>query len=583
MKIIFFSPNAFIDLHAVPEAIVSKALAEKGHDVFHINCNGILSEYCISMNAAGIQHFDTQDKKKNICNSCKSKCKEISNEFDQKNIFIESFINDDDLNLIDNILKSVNQDNWFEFKYESIPIGKYAAYELVLNEKIKSYKLTEIQWQKYKIDLHNALKVNIAFKKIFIKYTPDRVVIYNNLYSVNSVVCAISNNFGISCYTLHAGGHHVQMYSQITIFKGRGTRRYTPYSEAWQKIKEKPLSKQEIRNVALHINELLSATSPWVYSTKSTNKTSYELLSFFKIKNNQKIALVTMSSEDEKFAGSLVDVPHQRGEPIFKTNLEWITFLVKWATERPEVKLIIRVHPREFPNKRESVLSQQSKVLKEYFVNLPKNVVVNWPDDDISLYDLFKIVDVGLNSSSTAGLEMLLFGIPVVIINENQLVPYPIELNHFGNNKKEYIEKINFALKMPWSITNVIRSFRWLSFVHNVESINICNNYSKINKNLGSKFYKLFFSKKKINKKISTEFEFNSNVTGDSAWLTYAIENDESSHICEYVSQGKYLSGLSYKNERKIINDQLNKIYSRFIKNDDIFKQKIRKYKTHLK
>ena len=79
--------------------------------------------------------------------------------------------------------------------------------------------------------------------------------------------------------------------------------------------------------------------------------------------------------------------------------MDWIKFTVEWVSSRPDLFLIIRVHPREFPNKRESVTSEQAIALSKFFEHLPKNVAINWPSDSISLHDLIRITDVGLNAT----------------------------------------------------------------------------------------------------------------------------------------------------------------------------------------
>src|SRR5690606_6941171 len=93
--------------------------------------------------------------------------------------------------------------------------------------------------------------------------------------------------------------------------------------------------------------------------------------------------------------------------------------------------LIIRVHPREFPNKRDSLKSDHALELEQTLSELPENVRVNWPSDNISLYDLAQIMDVCLNSWSTAGKEMGTLGIPVVLYSAD-LVFYPADLNYLA-------------------------------------------------------------------------------------------------------------------------------------------------------
>jgi hypothetical protein len=577
MKILFFSPYALIDVHAIPDALLAKSLRYAGHETLHVSCDGLFNSYCIAMSAVGLGYFDDQVKKDAICRNCKVKRDKINSTFEAPSTHLEKYLAADDFQLADSICAKATPENWFDFEYDGIDVGKYAAYELVLNDKINSKAFTADQWRKYQVDLRNALCVLIGIRKIFDEFRPERVVMYNNLYSANSTVCAVAEQRGVKYYSLHAGGHHVHMRSHITIYRGRGSRRLTPYGQAWKDVQGRPLSPAEIDKVNLHIRELLLAKSPWVYSIKSVNMKSEDLRTFFHAREDQKVLLVTMSSEDEKFAGSLVDIPHQRGEPIFKSYFEWISFLVEWAAKRPDIMLIIRVHPREFPNKRERVLSAQAKIQKDYFVDLPENVKVNWPEDNISLYDLLKIVDLGLNSSSTAGLDMVLFGIPVVIIDENQLIPYPRDLNIFAENKDDYVEKIEQSLSLPWDLKRVIHAYRWLSFLYQIEEIDISDGYFPKRKGFVNWAQRILSRVSIMNKSISGSFEFKTQMLANHKWLIYAIENGEESHIESFVAALLKQPQESEQIETSLILKCLKQFYKAFSEGDQTFQKKVAK------
>ena len=283
---------------------------------------------------------------------------------------------------------------------------------------------------------------------------------------------------------------------------------------------------------------LLDAKSPWVYSLKSNKKSESYLKNYFGILPNQKVLVATMSSEDERFGADTVKTIPPFQNPIFITNFDWINYLIELVKNEPSFFLIIRVHPREFPNKREQVTSKQAKILELKFVNLPSNIKVNFPKDNISLHDLIKITDVCLNSTSTSGLEFLLFGIPVVIYDRKQLFSYGRELNLIADSIEEYKMKIIEATNSGKNILNIINAYRWLSYRNEVASISIKDSYRYIyypkiiNKIflLFEKFYiknRLdFFIFKYIYKNYKTD-KINKN-------LNIAIEKSLQSHLDEF-------------------------------------------------
>ena len=162
---------------------------------------------------------------------------------------------------------------------------------------------------------------------------------------------------------------------------------------------------------------------------------------------------------------------------MFESQIAWIHKLVEWAKSRDDVFLIVRVHPRDFPNKREKVLSQQAALLRSALSELPSNAKVNWPEDSLSLHDIAKITDVCLNATSTAGLELLLLGIPTVIHDTDQLYSYPPNLNLCADSVDEYFGKIDDALAAGKSAGHVIDAFRWLAFKFDVVAMDISEAY----------------------------------------------------------------------------------------------------------
>jgi hypothetical protein len=219
----------------------------------------------------------------------------------------------------------------------------------------------------------------------------------------------------------------------------------------------------------------MSGKNPFTYSQGiSATDTDY-IRSFFGISESQKICVATLSSEDEYFAAELIGaIPDVSTGAAFVANqYEWLTLLIDFFGKNLDLALIIRVHPREFPNKRDSVTAESVKKLKQLFNNLPSNVKVNWPDDGISIYALADKTDLLLNWRSTVGVEFLALGIPVLVPSCSNLLSYPIELNHLGASALEYENLILQLVNENWSMTNVYNAYRWMTFLSNFAALPI--------------------------------------------------------------------------------------------------------------
>lgn len=578
MRVLLFSPNAFITVHALPEALVAEALQNNHIELIKVGCDGLYSDYCLSMSAAGIWPHDNHELKEQVCVKCRRNKLEINKHFNFKNIEISDYLDSTAIDEINKIVASIDTDNWLDFVYDSIPVGRFAAYEFLLSYKLNSTSLSIEQFSAYKIQLINSLKTLFAGKRIFEIFKPDRFVVYHGLYSINRIMGAIALQNKIPFYSLHAGSHLLHRMSEMTIFSGVKSQYLTGKHAAWPDYKKRNLSQVQVKRVEEHIQELIDASNVLVYSLRSGILNSENLKKFFKIDEDQKIILALMSSADENYAGTIVGALPPVSGSIFATQLEWIEELISWAKLHPEVFIIIRVHPREFPNKRENVLSEQAKALKEHFSTLPGNVRVNWPEDEIPLHDLLKIVDLGLNGSSTAGLEVLLHGIPVIIHDAQRLIAYPADLNICPQDKVEYFLSIKNALRDGRAPHHIYNVYKWFSYRSEVVAIDISDGY---------RLEKPRIYKRVINKVLrELKLERNSldglvtkrkSPLKNQNWLVHAISKNQESHIQDYMRSLANGNEPSDKESMKLVEVSIKRVFNLIAIKDQDFIRKVSK------
>ncbi len=100
------------------------------------------------------------------------------------------------------------------------------------------------------------------------------------------------------------------------------------------------------------------------------------------------------------------------GRQIFsKSMAEWISRTVQYFAGRPDVQLVIRVHPGEVLVHGTSMMDVVHQVLRR----MPEHVRLIGPKDKINTYDLMEVADLGLVYTTTVGMEMAMNGIPVIV------------------------------------------------------------------------------------------------------------------------------------------------------------------------
>jgi hypothetical protein len=100
------------------------------------------------------------------------------------------------------------------------------------------------------------------------------------------------------------------------------------------------------------------------------------------------------------------------GRAIFSQSMTgWIERVVPFFANRPEVQLVVRIHPAESWTVGPSLVETIRKVLPE----LPPHIHLIGPEEKINTYDLMEITDLALVYTTSAGLEMATWGIPVLV------------------------------------------------------------------------------------------------------------------------------------------------------------------------
>ena len=101
----------------------------------------------------------------------------------------------------------------------------------------------------------------------------------------------------------------------------------------------------------------------------------------------------------------------------FSNMLEWVLKTITYFNKRPELQLLIRVHPAEI---RGTIPSRQPlvKEIKKIFPVIPKNIFIISPESQISTYAVMLQCDSVIIYGTKTGVELTSMGIPVIVAGE---------------------------------------------------------------------------------------------------------------------------------------------------------------------
>ena len=477
MKVLFFAPHSAIWVHAFPEALAAEALAQLGHEVVYVTCGKVLQEQCVAMSAYGRDYRTSLEERQAVCAQCQANKTILRGKVRLKGYDLADMLLAEDRRDIDRLLAGLNDESYLDFEVDGVPVGRYALYELMLHRKKTDHRLSPDEWMEYKAAMRGALCALFAGRRILQRENPDRVVTYNSLYAVNRTFSSLAARRGAIPYFLHAGGNLSRRLQTLMVGRDYSFRFFRSLVSEWPRFSDRPCPARLVEQITDHFLVLFGGKSVFGYSPAVGSRT-VDVRKTFSIDASQRLLVATLSSPDERAAGQTVGAVGPDDGFLFPKQIDWIRALVRFVESRPDLFLLIRVHPREFPNKREAVLSQNARLLTKLFEALPSNAKVNWPSDNLALYDIANYADAFLNAWSSAGKEMALLGIPVVAY-EPQLLLYPAGLNYVGTTEADYYAKIDRALTDGWSLERSRTVFRWLAVEYGYALVDISDSYQQ--------------------------------------------------------------------------------------------------------
>jgi hypothetical protein len=457
-RILVFAPHAGIWVHSFPEALVADAVRRAGGELVYVTCDGAFASFCVTMAASGLRAESPADRKEKVCKACRRNRDLLRKDFDFPGYDLESVMRPPDEDRVAKLLEEAARGDLAAFSVDGIPAGTISLYEYMIHSKKMAPALDPAEWDAFRPTLANTLRSLIAAQRILDREKPTTLVVYNTLYSVNAVWRAAANARGIPAYVVHGGPNFARRLQTVIVSRDSTTLSAYRVAAAWPKYEQLPCSGDELAAVTDHFCEVLAGTSVFAYSAPKAEQGA-DWRARFGIEPDQKFLVATMSSYDEYVAARTIGEMPGEAELLFPTQIEWVRALFDWIRDRPDLFLLVRVHPREFPNKREGRTSEHARMLEAALAELPPNARVNWPADGLSLYDIAEHADVFLNAWSSAGREMSLLGRPVVVYCPSLLL-YPPAINYVATTRDAYFAAIETALRDGWSFERIRAAYR---------------------------------------------------------------------------------------------------------------------------
>ena len=477
-EILFLSPYQGLPVVAFGHTGFVETLRELNFRVTTLLCGGMLVDSCIVSISMQKDSLPKAEKEK-FCTWCKSYSKQFENITSGDSIYLDKFLDDDARKNIASIVTQIIPSKVRNFQIDGIPVGRISAYNFILNNKILDIEAcTEEQFEIYRNHLSACLHAYFAFKSFIAKHHSrySHIVVHNTMYAIHNVIRHVSNESGIKTIHLDVGYHYNYAYESWRFSLLPDNKVLRTYNLNFFEKNRDSLSFSDESYVRLinFVDTHWNKKNNRVYSSAASRDLKSLKTNLGITSNFRKVVLIATSSDDETYAYEFAkNINSTKSYRLFKSQDKWLESCIEFFRNKPDIFVIIRVHPREFFK----FQSASSLKIIEKFGDLPPNIFLNTPDQNISLYDLLNVLDLVLVNISTTGVEAGLVGLPT--ISSNDRIYYPIDYKGQDfedlNSYFETIEEI-LSEKETRKLRYLLTSIEWIMYTGVNTNLNFNNN-----------------------------------------------------------------------------------------------------------
>jgi hypothetical protein len=449
MNILFFAPYLWWQLHANYEIAFIHNLQSRGHKTKLIACDSFLKECDLYW------HATTGGKTSTSCDDCTKFSKNLLNWASIQEDWMGNYISHAELSEITKFVNSIKATDLKDVNWKGYPISEWVI------SSVHSHFRTNV------IDIEDELHVNAlrniilggiktasAFISILKSFNPEILVVFNGRMAPTRVALEVATKFGVRTVCHERGLER----EYIQFFENAGCLDITKNILIWNKWSKIPLNTFEIAKVnQWHKNRVVGRN----FNFKSFN--SYDDLGKLQHialeanKKNWKIWSLFTSSTDELISEKNVFYSS------FDSQAEWILSTIEFAREQNNLILFIKVHPNTAGKNAVGNNVGEFNFFNELKNNLPQNVVLIMPEDEVSTYSLIEVTDLGFCSVSTVSIELACEGVPVIASHNSQFTL--LDSIEYIHDKHQYHELLNqrlFSNTSPDKLNIKINAFRYI-------------------------------------------------------------------------------------------------------------------------
>jgi len=388
------------------ETLLAAALAVRGARVDFLLCDKFLDSCWqgVSTRFGDVSDFVRDGLRSTLCRKCYDKGADVYRAVGLPVHRLGGLVSAAELREAGEVAEAVAFEDIPSYRFQGLAVGQHAlagALRFFARGTLEAEPLGEPVLRRY---LHAGLLTAYGVARLFEREGYDSAVFNHGIYIPHGVIGEVARDRGVHVV------NWIQAYrKRCFIFSHGDTYHHTMISEpvdTWENLEIGPETESRFFE---YLRSRWEGTNDWIRFHEDSLTDADEIFRMLGMDPEKpRVGLLTNVVWDAQL--------HYPAN-VFGNMIEWVLETIHYFSARPELQLVIRVHPAE----RTGLIPTRQPIVDEIasrFPELPPNVFVIPPESEISTYATMATCDSVVIYGTKTGVELSCMGIPVIVAGE---------------------------------------------------------------------------------------------------------------------------------------------------------------------
>ena len=250
--------------------------------------------------------------------------------------------------------------------------------------------------------VEDTVRISALLGDYLLTKKPDRIIMSHGLYATWGPQFEILKNAGIP--VLVYGKTNKKKTEK---FNWNHTADWGDVSREWERVKDIPLTEKQKNELDRYLNTRITHSEDELKYNFGELESKQETIKRFGLKPDKKTYSL--------FTNVLWDAASTQRKIAFDNPVEWVIETINWFRDKTDKQLIVKIHPAEVV-----IGTNQpfAKIIRDKIQEIPGNVHIIEPSEKVNSWSIYEVSDVGIVHTTTAGMELVLVGVPCIVVSQ---------------------------------------------------------------------------------------------------------------------------------------------------------------------